>query len=153
MRQAAVETAVKLGVKEVGPVLAETAADDKRPAQVRVERCGAGALKDSHLDAAVKAALADAAPTMRAEGRRLLAQKDPAAALPLLEKAVDSGEIVERQGAYAVLGDLKAPGADELLSKEMDKLLDKKLPPEVTLDLLEAAGRRPAKDVKDRLAR
>ncbi len=37
VRQAAVETAVKLGVKEVGPVLAETAADDKRPAQARVE--------------------------------------------------------------------------------------------------------------------
>ena len=35
----------------------------------------------------------------------------------------------------------------------MDKLLEKKLPPEVTLDLLEAAGRRPAKDVKERLAR
>ncbi len=77
---------------------------------------------------------------MRAEGRRLLAAKDPAAALPLLEKAVDSGEIVERQQAYAVLGGLKTPGVDDLLTKQMDKLLEKKLPPEVTLDLLEAAG-------------
>ncbi len=154
VRQAAVETAVKLGVKEVGPVLAETAADGKRPARSRVEALRAlGALKDSHLDAAVKAALDDAAPTMRAEGRRLLARKDPAAALPMLEKAVDSGEIVERQEAYAVLGDLKAQGVDDLLAKQMDKLLEKKLAPEVTLDLLEAAGRRPAKDVKERLAR
>ncbi len=143
VRQAAVETAVKLGVKEVSPVLAETVADGKRPTRSRVEALRAlGVLKDSHLDAAVKAALADAAPAMRAEGRRLLAAKDPAAALPLLEKTLDSGEVIERQQAYAVLGGLRAPGVDDLLTKQMDKLLEKKLPPEVTLDLLEAAGRR-----------
>ncbi len=154
VRQAAVEAAVKLGVKEVGPVLAETAGDAKRPAAARVEALRAlGALEDSRLDASVKAALDDAEPLMRAEGRRLLAQKDPAAALPLLEQAVEGGAIAERQQAYAVLAGLKAPGVDELLAKQMDQLLDKKLPPETALDLLEAAGKRSAKDVKDRLSR
>jgi quinoprotein glucose dehydrogenase len=154
VRQAAVETAVKLGVKEVGPVLAETAGDAKRPARARAEALRAlAALKDPRLDASVKSALDDAEPLVRAEGRRLLAQAKPAEALPLLAKAVDSGEIAEQQGAYAVLADLKALGVDDLLMKQMDKLLDQKLSPEVALDLLQAAARRSAPQVKDRLAR
>jgi quinoprotein glucose dehydrogenase len=40
-----------------------------------------------------------------------------------------------------------------LLAKELDQLLDKKQPPEVALDLLEAAGKHSAKEVNDRLAR
>jgi len=154
VRQAAVETAVKLGVKEVGPVLLETAGDAKRPARARVEALRAlGALKDAHLDAAVQSALTDAQPLVRTEGRRLLAAAKPAEALPLLAKAVASGEIDERQGAYAVLGDMKTAGADDLLAGQLDKLLDKQLSPEVALDLLESAAKHPAKEVKERLAR
>ena len=70
VRQAAVETAVKLGVKEVGPVLLETAGDAKRPARARVEALRAlGALKNAHLDAAVRSALNDADSLVRSEGR------------------------------------------------------------------------------------
>ena len=117
---------MKLGVKEVGPVLLETAEDLKRPARTRAEALAAlAALKDSHLDAAVKTALDDAEPLVRSEGRRVLARTKPAEALPLLAKAVESGEIIERQGAYAVLGELKTPAADDLLAKQLDELMDK----------------------------
>ena len=154
VRKEAVATAVKLGVKEVGPVLLETAGDVKRPARTRAEALGAlAALKDSRLDEAVKTALGDAEPLVRSEGRRVLARTKPAEALPLLAKAVESGEIVERQGAYVALGELKTPGADDLLAKQLDELMDKKQPPEVALDLLEAAGKHPVKEIKDRLTR
>jgi quinoprotein glucose dehydrogenase len=154
VRKEAVDTAVKLGVKEVGPVLLETARDAKRPARMRAESLRAlASLKDSRLDAAVKTALDDAEPLVRSEGRRLLAQTKPAEALPLLTKAVESGEIIERQGAYAVLGELKTPGVDDLLAKQLDELLEKKPPPEIALDLLEAAGKHPAKEIKERLTR
>jgi quinoprotein glucose dehydrogenase len=154
VRKEAVATAVKLGVKEVGPVLLETAKDVKRPARTRAEALGAlAALKDSRLDAAVKAALDDAEPLVRSEGRRVLAQTKPAEALPLLAKAVASGEIIERQGAYAALGEMKTPGVDDLLAKQLDELMAKKQPPEVALDLLEAAGKHSSKEIKDRLNR
>jgi quinoprotein glucose dehydrogenase len=154
VRNQAVASAVKLGVKEVGPVLLETAKDVKRPARTRAEALGAlAALKDSHLETAVQSALDDAEPLVRSEGRRVLAQTKPAEALPLLAKAVESGEVVERQGAYAVLGELKTPGVDDLLAKQLDKLFEKKQPPEVALDLLEAAGKHPTKEIKDRLTR
>jgi quinoprotein glucose dehydrogenase len=154
VRNEAVATAVKLGVKEVGPVLLETAKDGKRPARARADALAAlMSLKDSHLDEAVKTALDDAEPLVRSEGRRVLARAKPAEALPLLAKAVASGEIVERQSAYAALGDLKTPGVDDLLAKQLDELMEKKQPPEVALDLLEAAGKRQEKEIKDRLTR
>jgi quinoprotein glucose dehydrogenase len=154
VHEAAVETATALGIKEVGPLLAGEAADVQRPVPARVQALAAlAALKDGRLEAAVKAALHDGEPRMRTEGRRILAHVNPTEALPFLAKAVDSGEIVERQGAYAVLADLNAPGVDDILSKQMDKLLEKQQPPEVALDLLEAAGKRSAKEVKERLAR
>ncbi len=154
VRKEAVATAVKLGVKEVGPVLRETTEDAKRPARTRAEALAALAvLKDAHLDAAVKTALDDAEPLVRSEGRRVLAKTRPAEALPLLAKAVESGEIIERQGAYAALGEMKTQGADDLLVKQLDVLMEQKQPPEVALDLLEAAGKHAAKDIKDRLSR
>jgi quinoprotein glucose dehydrogenase len=154
VRKEAVATAVKLGVKEVGPVLLETAKDGKRPARARAEALAAlAALKDSHLEAAVKTALDDAEPLVRSEGRCVLAQTKPAEALPLLTKAVESGQIVERQLAYAALGELKTPGVDDLLAKQLDELLEKKQPAEVALDLLEAAGKHSSQEIKERLNR
>jgi len=154
VRKEAVDTAVKLSVKEVGPILLETARDSKRLARTRAEALRAlAALKDSSVDAAIKTALDDAEPLVRSEGRRVLAQTKPAEALPLLAKAVESGAIIERQSAYAVLGELKSPGVDDLLAKQVEELLEKKQPPEVALDLLDAAGKHPAKDIKDRLTR
>jgi quinoprotein glucose dehydrogenase len=149
-----VETATKLGVKEVGPLLADLAADAKQPARTRVEALQAlDALKDGRLEKAVTQALDDAEPRVRAESRRLLAKSQPEKALPLLTKALESGETVERQQALAVLGDLKADGADDVLSKQLDKLLKDDVRPEVTLDLLEAAGRRKSGDLAAKLAR
>ena len=48
---------------------------------------------------------------------------------------------------------MKTAGADELLAKQLDKLLEKRQPPEVALDLLEAAAKHPTKEIKERLAR
>ena len=133
VRQAAVETAVKLGVKEVGPVLAETAADAKRPARSRVEALRALGGAEGFAPGRGREGGAGRRRAVGAGGGPAAAGADasPAEALPLLAKAVESGEIVERQEAYAVLGDLKTPGVDELLANQMDKLLEKKLAPEV----------------------
>ena len=83
----------------------------------------------------------------------MLARTHPAEALPLLAKTVESGAVIERQGGYTALGEMKAPAVNELLAKQLDKLLAKKQPPEVALDLLEAAGKHHAKEITQRLRR
>jgi quinoprotein glucose dehydrogenase len=153
VREQAVKTATKLGVKEVGPLLVELVGDAKQPAGTRVEALQALAtLRDARLDKAVDAALDAAEPRLRAEARRLLAKSQPEKALPMLARALEKGEIVERQGALSVLADLKTPGVDQLIAQQLDKLLKKEMPPEATLDLLEAAAKRQAGEVNDRLS-
>jgi quinoprotein glucose dehydrogenase len=152
VRSEAAKVAASLGIKEVGPALFDMAADGKRPAAVRLEMLRAlEALKDARLEKATVLALNDAEPRLRAEGRLLLAKTKPDEALASLNKALDNGELVERQAALAVLGDLKGDDATVVLGRGLDRLLAKDYPPEQTLDLLEAAAKRP--ELKARLAK
>ncbi len=154
VRREAARLAVKLGIKEVGPVLLATASDATRPAQARVEALrGLAALKDERLGRAMELALKDAEPRVRNEGRRLLAQARPAEALASLAKALSTGPTAERQGAFAVLAEMKGPRAGELLAYWLDRLLKGEVEPAVRLDLVEAAARRTEQAVKDKLAR
>jgi quinoprotein glucose dehydrogenase len=154
VRKSATGVAAKLGIKEVAPVLFDIAIDAKQPAMTRIEAMRAlDALKDSRLDKATEAALADADPRVRTEGRRVLAQTKPTAALPVLVKALQDGTLVDQQGTFAILADLKLPEADEALSQALSRLMKKELPAEVHLDLLDAAAKRQAfAGIKDKLA-
>jgi quinoprotein glucose dehydrogenase len=153
VRQEAARLVAGLGIKEVGLVLTEMAADAKRSPQVRVETLRAlETLKDPNLAKATELALKDYEPRVRNEGRRLLAKTDADKGLLELTKAIESGELVERQGTVRTLGEIQAPGADALLSRLMDKLLDGQLSPEVHLDLLEAAAKHPRKELQEKLA-
>jgi quinoprotein glucose dehydrogenase len=154
VRKEAARVAAKLGIKEIGPALFALAGDTKQPALVRVETLRAlAALKDSRLDQAVKLALDDAEPRLRAEGRRVLAALRPAEALAALESALDRGTLVEKQQAFDVLGSMKGDRAQELLGGWLDRLLAGKVPAEVRLDLVEAAEKHPAAALKKKLAR
>jgi quinoprotein glucose dehydrogenase len=154
VRREAARLAGRLGIKEVGPVLFEMIADRKRPAAVRAETLNALAtLGDRRLSEAIAVALASDDPRLRTEGRRQLARREPEKALPLLETALEKGSIADRQGAFAILGELKGKPADALLTTWLDRLLAGKLAPEAHLDLLEAAGRRSTPEIKARLAR
>jgi quinoprotein glucose dehydrogenase len=98
-------------------------------------------------------ALADADPRVRAEGRRLLAQANPAQAVAALAKALEEGELTEKQSALAVLGEMKGTEADDLLAKALDRLLAKDYPLELQVDLLEAAATRPSGPVWEKQKR
>jgi quinoprotein glucose dehydrogenase len=146
--------AADLGIREIGPALFETVADVRRPAAVRVETLRALAtLKDERLDKAVALALKDREPLLRTEGRRVLAKLRPAEALASLARALDEGGTAERQGSFAVLGEMKGGAADKLVLRWLDKLLAGEVPAEVRLDLLEAAARHPTREVQAKLAR
>jgi quinoprotein glucose dehydrogenase len=153
VRQEAAKLAGRFGIKEVGPVLLETVADPKRDVQVRIETLRAlDTLKDERLPRAMKLALEDGDPRLRAEGRRVLAKARPEEGLKALQAALADGALVERQGALATLGELKGPAADAVLAEWLGRLLAGQVPAELQLDLLEAAAKRQAPEVKQKLA-
>jgi quinoprotein glucose dehydrogenase len=146
VRKEAVATTAKLGIKEVGPLMAGLVADAKQPAAVRVEALYAlEAVKGPELAQAVEAAVGSPEPKLRAAGRVVRAKADPAAAakeLPgLLDEEKASPE--EKQAALAALGALKeSREADEALAAWLDKYLAGQVPAELKLDVLEAAQAR-----------
>ena len=153
VRTEGAKIAAKFGIKEVGPALLEAATDVKLPTSVRVESLSAlAALKDPELAKAMTMALQDGDPHVRTAGRRIMAQLEPDAVVAALRKALDDGEAIDRQGAFAILGELKQPASDEVLETWLDKLLAKNVPPEVQLDLLEAAGKRKSATITKKLA-
>ena len=142
VRQEAAKVAAGLGIKEVAPALLALAADDKRPSSARVEALRAlESLHDSNLEKATRSALKDADPRVRSEGRRLLSHLRPEEALTELGHVLKNGQVIERQRAFAILGDMKRPCAEAELTKWLDKLLAGKVVPEVRLDLFDAANR------------
>jgi quinoprotein glucose dehydrogenase len=153
VRQEAAKLAGKLGIKEVGPLLLETVTDRKRDVQVRIETLRAlDTLNDERLAQAMKLALDDGEPRLRAEGRRVLAKARPEEGLKALRAALADGALVERQGALATLGDLKGPAADAVLAEWLGRLQAGQVPAELQLDLLEATAKRQAAEVKQKLA-
>jgi quinoprotein glucose dehydrogenase len=143
-----------LGIKGVGPALLALVADSRQPGPVRVETLKAlRTLKDARLRQAMELALKDPDPHVRAQGRRVFAELEPAQTVKALEPVLENGATAERQAALDILGESKQPGADALLARWLDRLRRGEVPAEIRLDLLEAAARRPAKEVKDRLGR
>jgi quinoprotein glucose dehydrogenase len=154
VRQEAARLAAKLGIKEIGPVLFAMVVDKERPASVRAETLKAlAALHDDRVGKAIDAALADSDPRLRTEGRRQLARRDPPKALPLVERALAKGTLLDRQGAFAILGEMKGRQAEALLVHWLQKMLAGELAPEAHLDLLEAAGRHATSSIKGLLAK
>jgi quinoprotein glucose dehydrogenase len=129
--QDAAKCVAKLGLKGAGPLLFTLLADK--------------------LDAAMKLAVTDANPRLRADGRRVLAKLNPAEALAQFEKVLESGKTAERQGALLVLGEWNNKDADPLLDRWLDKLGEKKAPLDIQLELIEAAAKRSSPDVKAKL--
>ena len=125
-------------MKEIGPALRELVADKQRPAGERIDSLKAlETLKDAQLEQTAKAALADADPRLRHQGRRiLLLTATKADAVQTLAKVLDDGAIVERQGALALLANLRTPAADDVLEHWLDLMLAKKAPPEIALDII-----------------
>lgn len=154
VRQAAVQLAGTLGIRDVGPTLFAQLSNATSSPAVRVESLRAlESLKDPKLAEGMKLALADSDPRVRSEGRRVMAQIDPAGAIDVLRTAMEKGQIVEQQGALAALAGLRSPDADQVLSGWLDKLVEGQLAPALVLDLLEAVKGKKTAGMGEKLAR
>jgi quinoprotein glucose dehydrogenase len=143
-----------LGIKEVAPQMFDLASDRKRAAGTRVAALRAlAAIRDEHTAKATRLALDDPEPRVRAEGRRMLARTNPHDAVAALARALDGGELIEKQSALAVLGETEGAEADDLLGQALGRLLANDYPAELQLDLLEAAATRKSRPVKEKLKR
>jgi quinoprotein glucose dehydrogenase len=148
----ATRVAAKLDIKEVGPVLRQLLTDKEQSTPARVEALEALVrLNDPKLPEAMELALEDSQAEVRVVGRRVLARLQPEAVLTELATALESGELVERQAALALLGDIKGSGSAALLVQWLDKALQGTVPVEMQLDLLEAAAKRPLPQVQERV--
>src|SRR5205085_10522473 len=108
MRQESAKLAGKLGIKEVGPTLLAQVADKKGSSTARLEAFRAlAALKDERVDEAMKVALADDDAKLHTEGLRVMARLHPTEIWGPLEKTLETGTIAQKQGALAVLGEMK----------------------------------------------
>ncbi len=57
-------------------------------------------------------------------------------------------DLIEKQGALALLAGVKSPEIDDLLATWLDMLAKKEVPPELQLDILEAGGKRDSARLK-----
>jgi len=152
VRKQAAQVVAKLGIKEFGPQLAELVKDSKSPATLRVEALYAvDALKDPVTKELVGIALASEEPRLRAAGRSVKANVDPAGVLKELPALLkdEKTSLAEKQGAFAILAGMKeSQDADKLLDEWLDAAVESKVAADVILDLLDAAERRTKAKVK-----
>lgn len=104
------------------------------------------------LESVLAFAARDPAEAVRLEASKLNAVLNPRDAAGQLSGRLMSGTQAEQQAAYTALGDLKSDAADAILAEALDKLMRREVAPEVTLDLVEAAAKRTATAVSQRLA-
>ena len=144
----------KLSIPGAGEPLAQLASNDKAGSAARIEALKAlTALKDTHLAQAAQAAVLDKDAKVRAEGLQALAGADPAAAVKVIADIVNTGTVVEKQAGVLALAQMKGHDADVVLGTLLDKLIANQLPGEIQLDVIEAAKKRDAAELKDKLAK
>jgi quinoprotein glucose dehydrogenase len=75
----------------------------------------------------------------------------PAGAIAQIERALQSGSLGEKQSALGTLGSMKEKPADDLLTAWVDRLVKGDVPPEMQLDVIEAASKRDSAEMKAKL--
>lgn len=152
---AAATCAGSLGLSEVAARLFEMFEKASGATAVRIAALHAlGEMKDSRLDEAVEMAVADGNPEVRREGTALIGKLDSPRAPALLDKLAKEGKDLRvSQAAFATLGQLKNPAADEIILRSMEDLCAGKIRPELRLDVVEAARSRSSTAVRGALQR
>jgi quinoprotein glucose dehydrogenase len=146
VRREATQTVSKLGIKEFGPAMVALVKDAKQPVSLRVEALYAvDALRDPATKELAGFALESDEAKLRAAGRAVKARLEPAAVLKELPALLKDERVslVEKQGAFAILAAQRSSEeTDKLLDEWLDAALEKKVPSEIILDVLDAAETR-----------
>ncbi len=148
----ALDAAGALQMKAGGPALLALMAKKDASPKVRGRALETLAtLGDPKLADAIQLALADPSPALRIAAGAMLAKLDPAKAAEQLAAVFASGAIAEKKSILTALGGIAGPGADRALTSLLDDLRAGKIPAEAQVELLEAAAKRKAPEVKAKL--
>lgn len=143
VRKAAIELATVYRIQGASDALRAIALDATRGDAERIAALeGLTVLEADDLNAILAKAVEDESAEVRSEARSLWAEHDPEAAVPVLDQAIAEGETVEKQSAITALANLKIDAADAVLARWFDKFASGQTPPEVGLELVEAAAKR-----------
>jgi quinoprotein glucose dehydrogenase len=145
VRREASQVVAKLKLTEFGPAMAAIVKDETQPVNLRVEALlAADALKAEGLKNLVDIAGVSKEPKLRAAALSVWAKLDPAILkqFPTILKS-DTPTTVEKQAIFAVLAtQRRSEETDKLLDEWLDAVIAKKVPPELILDVLDAAETR-----------
>jgi quinoprotein glucose dehydrogenase len=132
--------AAELGVEDAYVPLVTVVTNDALPEELRVRAVAAfGKANNDPLRAAIDVALASTTAGVRAAARTLWADRFPDQAVGHLSDTIDSGTTQEQQSAIDTLAGMRVPAAREIVSGWMKRLEDGNCPPELTVEILDAA--------------
>jgi len=152
VQKEAAAVAGKLGITEVSPFLFNLVSDAKASATARIEALSAlDTLKDKRTGEAVATAIASNDPRIRNAGRAVLIKTKPIEVVAQLKEVLDTNDSIEKQGALALLAEVKSPEVDDVIESWLDKLMKKEAPAELQLDIIESAAKRNTVRLKRRL--
>ena len=138
VQKVAVRVAARLGIREVVPSLRATLADGSKPASDRADALRALAvLKDAQLQKFADQLISAKQETLRIAALEVIAAKDAARGLKLIESAVQSPAMLERQGALRTLAAVKSDKKQQLLQQLIQQLTKGKIPLDTQLELHE----------------
>ncbi|HEX8520962.1 MAG TPA: PVC-type heme-binding CxxCH protein [Tepidisphaeraceae bacterium] len=155
VRLAAIDLVKKIGVPEGQENLLSSVvtAKDVNPDVAAKALETMETLKDKNLDSAVDAALKNGKAALRRQAITLLAHRP--GGVDRLKNFLDTGTLNDQQAVFdAMSGIDPAPEIDKILEPWVEKLAAEPKPalaPELTLDLLEAAGRSKSESIQKKL--
>ena len=109
-------------------------------------------LKAPELAAVLPIASKDPSPRVRLWALKARVVANPALAPALVSDALNKGVVQEKQAAIGILGWVQDPGASVKLSSLLDKLVTRRLPEALWLDVEEAAKKRNEPALTEKLA-
>ena len=150
---AALNAVSTLNLTAAAPDLRAVVADNAQSPSVRVAALQALAhFKDPKLAEAVALAASSDSPELRLATLPISTGLFPETAVGSLASLIERGTAKEKQAAFAALGTVKDPAADDLLLAQLAKLAAGQVVVAAQLELLDAAALRPDPRVKKALA-
>lgn len=150
--RATLDAVTALGMQDAGDAIRALLSDRRSPGKVRVAALETlSAIDDPKLIEAAKLAAADSQAAVRLAGTIVLARLSPDEAVPQLRTSFTDAAISEKRQILSALASLGGTAADHALVSLIEEAQAGKVPREVHLELIEAAGKRSAPEVKQKL--
>ncbi len=153
VRSAGIKTAASLGIEEAGPILMEVLINMEAEGQSRAVALSAlGAIKHPDFKETVARHLEDEIAEVRIQARHELISIDATKAVSILEAAIESKNLIERQAAFRDLALLDSDAAANVLLAGVERLKSNQLPADTRVDVRVAARHSQSEAVKNALA-